>query len=427
MPNTFPNDPPDVPEVSVPLLELLLDTAPVGFAFIDRRIRFARVSDKFAEISGIPPRDHVGKPVADVIGGDLWNRVSPLLEKALAGEPTYDFELEAHSAIRPETLSYFLTSYYPVRLGGTVIGVGALVIDITDMKQAQAMARESDRQIQSVLESVSDGFVSFDRNLRYRYVNAAAETLLNKPRNEMLGRRWPDIFPLGIHTPFYAALIQALETQQPTTVIQKAPTLASWIESRIFPSGDTIAVYFRDVTLEREEEMRLRTFVKDMLSSVTGGRFILCHSPADLPAPRPEDGGSYDFTRASGLHGLRDLVARAAEQSALPDERVMDLLTAVSEAGMNAIVHGGEAGHATVTYDAAEGIVQARIVDGGAGISIEHLPKAAFREGYTTAGTMGFGFKLILQTADCVWLLTSATGTTLVLEQKRTAPSIAWA
>jgi hypothetical protein len=40
---------------------------------------------------------------------------------------------------------------------------------------------------------------------------------------------------------------------------------------------------------------------------------------------------------------------------------------------------------------------------------------------------MGFGFELILQTIDRVWLLTGASGTVLVIEQGRIAPGVAWA
>jgi anti-sigma regulatory factor (Ser/Thr protein kinase) len=124
---------------------------------------------------------------------------------------------------------------------------------------------------------------------------------------------------------------------------------------------------------------------------------------------------------------MRQLSAAAALETDLAPARVLDLLTAVSEAGMNAIVHGGGTGHGAVSYDPDAGIVQVRIADSGAGISMEHLPRAAFREGYTTAGTMGFGFKLILQTIDRVWLLTGAGGTVLVIEQGRIAPGVAWA
>ncbi len=57
--------------------------------------------------------------------------------------------------------------------------------------------------------------------------------------------------------------------------------------------------------------------------------------------------------------------------------------------------------------------------DQGRGINVENLPRATLEKGYTTAGTLGHGMKMMLQTADRLWLLTGSTGTTLVLEQDR--------
>jgi hypothetical protein len=39
---------------------------------------------------------------------------------------------------------------------------------------------------------------------------------------------------------------------------------------------------------------------------------------------------------------------------------------------------------------------------------------------------MGHGFFMMLQTCDRVYLLTGATGTTVVLEQERNAPEPTW-
>ena len=66
-------------------------------------------------------------------------------------------------------------------------------------------------------------------------------------------------------------------------------------------------------------------------------------------------------------------------------------------------------------------IVQVRIEDHGAGIPLGDLPKAALRRGYSTAGTMGHGFSMILMTASRIFLLTGPAGTTIVLEQDKIA------
>ena len=76
---------------------------------------------------------------------------------------------------------------------------------------------------------------------------------------------------------------------------------------------------------------------------------------------------------------------------------------------------------------AAQGApLEVRIQDNGAGILIEDIPRATLERGYTTAGTMGHGFWIILKTADRVAMLTGPDGTTIVVEQDRIRPQAPW-
>ena len=168
-----------------------------------------------------------------------------------------------------------------------------------------------------------------------------------------------------------------------------------------------------------------RGFLRDVLASVTEGKLRLCDGTADLPPVRGTACGEVIPLNATG--GLRDLRCRAlgaAEMGGFPEERLHDLVTAINEAGMNAIVHAGE-GVARVWLGSG-GTVQVWVEDAGHGITLENLPRATLARGFTTAGTLGHGLKMMLQTTDRLWLLTGPTGTTVVLEQDRQPPGPAW-
>jgi GAF domain-containing protein/anti-sigma regulatory factor (Ser/Thr protein kinase) len=174
-----------------------------------------------------------------------------------------------------------------------------------------------------------------------------------------------------------------------------------------------------------ESELRQRTLVKDVLASVTDGRLRLCSSTADLPARLPPIGGEPISLSKYTLRALRNRATDAAHVAALPHERELDLLTATNEAAMNAVVHAG-GGSATVGADAETGAVQIWVEDRGGGIDMRSLPRATLDRGYTTAGTLGHGFKMVLNTIDAVWLLTGPEGTTVVLSQGREALKPGW-
>lgn len=171
----------------------------------------------------------------------------------------------------------------------------------------------------------------------------------------------------------------------------------------------------------RINTVRQRTFLRDVLLSVTDGRLRLCQSETDLPPLLTPWAEPVPLSMAGGLRDLRHQAADAAAASGLEDAQKFDLALAVGEAGMNAVVHAGE-GRGQVFWDRAEATVQVRIDDQGRGIAVENLPKAALARGYSTKETLGHGMKMILQTVQRQWLLTGPTGTTLVLEQTPAPP-----
>jgi len=182
---------------------------------------------------------------------------------------------------------------------------------------------------------------------------------------------------------------------------------------------EQLSVERENLTVERE-----KTFLRDVLASVTEGKLLLVRLPLDLPAALASLGEPIPLTRGGGLRGLRQRAQAAAQAAGHSEERQHDLLTAASEAGMNAILHGG--GGLGQVSAGADGLVQVRVVDQGGGIAMETLPRAALVRGFSTQATLGHGLKMMLETVDRLFLLTDTAGTTVVLEQNRDKPLPAW-
>ncbi len=171
----------------------------------------------------------------------------------------------------------------------------------------------------------------------------------------------------------------------------------------------------------RENAGRQRAFLRDVLASVTEGRLRLCDTPGDLPPALTPFADPLPLSLSGGLRELRRQAVAAAQEAGLPDVRGFDLEMAVGEAGMNAIVHAG-AGIGQVFWERDAGVIQVWISDQGEGIAVENLPRATLERGYSTKATLGHGMKMMLQTTDALWLLTRATGTTVVLVQQPHPP-----
>ena len=165
---------------SLNLMETLQSAAPVGFAFVDRAFRIVRVNATLAEVSGTGPEALIGRTVAEVIP-DVWSQMEPVYRRVLeAGEPVVNVEVERE----PSSASghrYWLVSCYPVRIEDQVIGIGIVVVDITEREQA-------DRLRSAVMDTMVEGLYVLDRDGRMTLMNSAASQMLGWSEQELLGK-----------------------------------------------------------------------------------------------------------------------------------------------------------------------------------------------------------------------------------------------
>jgi PAS domain S-box-containing protein len=110
-----------------------------------------------------------------------------------------------------------------------------------------------------LLDSITDGIVSVDREWRVTYVNAVSERLAGRSRESLLGKElWTELPELS-RTPFAEAFRQAMATGNRATLTDYYRPTDSWFEIRVFPSSAGLVLILRDVTDMRQAEVeRLR-------------------------------------------------------------------------------------------------------------------------------------------------------------------------
>jgi anti-sigma regulatory factor (Ser/Thr protein kinase) len=157
--------------------------------------------------------------------------------------------------------------------------------------------------------------------------------------------------------------------------------------------------------------------VREVLLGATQGRLRLCERRSELPERLTATELPVPLAQDS-LPATRNLVSSVAQEMGFADDRVDQLRTAVSEAAMNAVIHGG-GGTLAICSDGET--IQVWVDDHGSGIQMATLPRATLERGYSTKGSLGHGFWLMLNMSDEVSLFTSAAGTTVVLTFARKA------
>jgi len=125
-------------------------------------------------------------------------------------------------------------------------------------ERADRASRASQQRVLGILESITDAFVSFDREWRFTYVNAEAEHLLRKNRSELLGRVVWDVYPEAKGRAAYKELHRVAAERVSTTFEVFNPATERWFFNKAYPTSDgAVVVYFDDVTERKKAEEEL--------------------------------------------------------------------------------------------------------------------------------------------------------------------------
>jgi PAS domain S-box-containing protein len=129
--------------------------------------------------------------------------------------------------------------------GPALVGV---MQDITDLVETEARAQSLAQRLEDTLEGISDGFLVFDRDWRFCFLNREAECLLGRTRAALLKRVVWDEFPEAADSGLRRTHERALATGHGERFIQFDRQGQRWLEFNVHPNRDGVAVHFRDIT-----------------------------------------------------------------------------------------------------------------------------------------------------------------------------------
>ncbi|SCX43625.1 PAS domain S-box-containing protein [Klenkia marina] len=133
-----------------------------------------------------------------------------------------------------------------------------------------------------VLEAMPTGYLSVDHDWRFTVVNGAAERLLGRSRDELLGNSIHDVFPGTRDGEFGRAYLAAVETRVPQTVEAFYPDpLNAWYEVLCWPSPDGLSLFFTDTTQRTLTQRRAEASAARLAMLATVARSLV--DATDVP------------------------------------------------------------------------------------------------------------------------------------------------
>jgi PAS domain S-box-containing protein len=221
-------------------------------------------NDAYAPILGHRHPSALGQN-GRVVWEDLWPVLKPQVDAVLLrGESTWNdrVKLVIDRTGTPED-NWFTWSYCPIYdESGKIAGLfNTCKEDTREVRLASERDDQLDRvqaaeaRVRAILESISDAFISFDREWRFIYVNPQTDLMLGSKPGQLLGKSLFDLFP-GMHgSVFETAYRRTMDERVPTRTVAFYQDHQRWYDVSAYPSAEGISLFVRDVT--EQENIRL--------------------------------------------------------------------------------------------------------------------------------------------------------------------------
>ncbi len=220
-------------------------------------------------------RERIELPCDQAICRRLLDRTTPLVVEDLEEHAPYKsyagFQLTSDDDLIVGSLAVFFKK--PHRFSDE------------ELQLLQIVARQVSSQIQrriglkhalrsEILESITDAFYALDKEWRFSYVNAEAERLLKRKREDILGKVVWEEFPQTKGSLLENLYRKTVESQDPDQLEFYYSPLSTWFEVKAYPAEEGMTAYFRDVTMRHQLVADLKERMKEQQSLYNVARVL---------------------------------------------------------------------------------------------------------------------------------------------------------
>jgi diguanylate cyclase (GGDEF)-like protein/PAS domain S-box-containing protein len=166
-------------------LRSVTDSLPALVSYIDVGERYRYVNAYVDTLLGFGPEKLLGKTVRETAGEELYATLSPYLKVCLAGRPVnFEGKMKSRGA---DVL--FEASYVPeFDTHGRVIGLYAMMFDITERKQNELLRAESEERLRLITDNLPVLISYIDAKHNLQFGNATFKTWLGADPAAFIGK-----------------------------------------------------------------------------------------------------------------------------------------------------------------------------------------------------------------------------------------------
>jgi formate hydrogenlyase transcriptional activator len=246
-------DPAEALLESEELVGAYFSASKVGLGILDANFRYLAINQTLAEMNRIPPEEHLGKSVREVLG-DFAELIEPQLNRVLeTQQPVLNLELTFQLSTRTEP-GHWMEHYIPMKdATGEVTKIGVVVVEITEQRKLEDSLRDvsetlrEEKKRQQVMMEVSrllaarsdvrQAFPQISAYLRRVLRQEYAALAVRDEKSGQLVRQALD-FPLR-KGPASAAAIHPANDPHGKALLEREPLIFTRNEMQGYPPGST--------------------------------------------------------------------------------------------------------------------------------------------------------------------------------------------
>lgn len=266
------------------LCRKLIENSHSGIMLLDEDYKIIFRSPSAERIDGWPTENLLKTVVLELIYPDERQWIDEILYQVMVqpgSMQTCTFRLQ-HS---DGHYIWLECVYTHLLLDAEKSGVVCNFIDISSQKLAENNVKILSEQISELLQSMSDGFMSLDEDLRFTYLNKQIVQTLNQPAESLIGKQIWAVFPDMVGSKTYKAVEMALNEKLYVQNEDFYPARHLWYENRVYPSGSGVSIFIRDITAQKNREHHQK-LLESVIVNTTDSVMITEAEPFDEPEPR---------------------------------------------------------------------------------------------------------------------------------------------
>ena len=263
-------------------LQSLIDSSESAIIGIDPNGRISSTNAAAASLLGTTAGELVGRAVGDIEAEGHRHGFEELLHEVMSGSPVGRLETVWQRRSGP-AIDITMTCSAVKDPEGRILGAAIIAHDVSAQKDYELALRRTRDLLSAVLNASAAGIMAFEAvrddggqvvDFRWSMVNPAAERLVGRAADELIGARLLDVFPGNRVDGLFDRYVAVVESGRPDSFIHRYrhEGLDAWFQIDIVGLGDGFTVLFGDVThtvLAEAENRQLATAVRHSRDAIT--------------------------------------------------------------------------------------------------------------------------------------------------------------